>query len=84
MDSIYKNGRKWTVFYSFSRDTYDNNEPINEIDLLLISKTKNVYYIFHSDGCDFKDCILEEGLTEVPDIETLLDDLKAKGYKELQ
>ena len=55
LDSIYKNHKKWEVFYSFSTDVYDNNEPVNDINVLLVSKTKNVYYTLYSDGCDFKE-----------------------------
>ena len=83
LDSIYKNHKKWEIFYSFGTETYDNGEPANDISVLFISKTKNVYYTLASDGCDFKECVLDEELTETQDIDTIISDLKAKGYKEL-
>ena len=83
LDSIYKNLKKWEVFYSFSADTYDDGESVNDINVLFVNKTKNIYYTLASDGCDFKENILDEELNEVPDIETLICDLKSKGYKEL-
>lgn len=83
LDSIYKNHKKWEIFYSFGTDTYDDGEAINDISVLFISKTKNVYYTLASDGCDFKECILSDELTEVPDIEVQISNLKVKGYKEL-
>ena len=64
-------------------ETYDNGEPANDISVLFISKTKNIYYTLASDGCDFKECVLDEELTETQDIGTIISDLKAKGYKEL-
>lgn len=83
LDSIYKNHKKWEIFYSFGTDTYDDGETINDISVLFINKTKNVYYTLTSDGCDFKECVLDEELTETQDIGTIISDLKAKGYKEL-
>ena len=83
LDSIYKNHKKWEIFYSFGTDTYDNGEAINDISVLFIHKTKNVYYTLASDGCDFKECVLDEELTETQDIGMIISDLKAKGYKEL-
>ena len=83
LDSIYKNHKKWEIFYSFGTDTYDDYEPVNDISVLFINKTKNVYYTLSSDGCDFKECVLDEELTETQDIGTIISDLKAKGYKEL-
>lgn len=83
LDSIYKNHKKWDVFFSFGTDTYDDGESINDISVLFISKTKNVYYTLASDGCDFKECVFNEELTEALDIGTIINDLKAKGYKEL-
>ena len=83
LDSIYKNHKKWEIFYSFGTDTYDDYEPVNDISVLFINKTKNVYYTLASDGCDFKECVLDEELTETQDIGTIISDLKAKGYKEL-
>lgn len=83
LDSIYKNHKKWEIFYSFGTDTYDDYEPVNDISVLFISKTKNVYYTLASDGCDFRECVLDEELTETQDIGTIISDLKAKGYKEL-
>ena len=84
LDSIYKNHRKWEVFYSFGSETYDDGEPINAISVLFINKIKNVYYTLFIDGCDFKKCILNKKMMEVPDIEKMISDLKIKGYKELQ
>ena len=83
LDSIYKNLKKWEAFYSFSADTYDDGESVNDINVLFTNKTKNVYYTLASDGCDFKECVLDEELTETQDIGTIISDLKAKGYKEL-
>ena len=83
LDSIYKNHKKWEIFYSFCTDTYDDGEAISDINVLFISKTKNVYYTLASDGCDFRECVLDEELTETQDIGTIISDLKAKGYKEL-
>ena len=83
LDSIYKNHKKWEIFYSFCTDTYDDGEAISDINVLFIRKTKNVYYTLASDGCDFKECVLDEELTETQDIGTIISDLKAKGYKEL-
>ena len=83
LDSIYKNLKKWEAFYSFSADTYDDGESVNDIYVLFVNKTKNVYYALVSDGCDFKECVWDDELTEVPDIETIINDLKSKGYKEL-
>ena len=83
LDSVYKNRKKWDAFYSFGTDVYDNGEPINDINILMVSKTKNVYYTLYSDGCDFKEYILDEQLTEIPNITTRISDLKANGYKEL-
>ena len=83
LDSIYKNRNKWEAFYSFGTDTYDDGEPVNDISVLFVSKTKAVYYTLASDGCDFKECVLNEELTEVLSIETTINDLKSKGYKEL-
>ena len=83
LDSIYKNHKKWEKFYSFNTDTYDNDEPINDINVLFVSKTKNVYYTLASDGCDFKKYVLDKELTETQDIDTIISDLKTKGYKEL-
>ena len=83
LDSIYKSHKKWETFYSFNTSIYDDGESINDIRVLFVNKTKNVYYTLASDGCDFKECVLGDELTEVPDIEALISDLKAKGYKEL-
>ena len=83
LDSICKNLKKWEVFYSFSADIYDDGESVNDINVLFVNKTKNIYYTLASDGCDFEENVLDEELNEVPDIETLISDLKSKGYKEL-
>ena len=83
LDSIYKNRKKWEAFYSFDTDIYDDGEPINDINVLLVSKTKNVYYTLHSDICDFKEYALDEQFAQVPHIKSLINDLMAKGYKEL-
>ena len=83
LDSIYKNHKKWEIFYSVVTDTYDDGEAINNISVLFVNKAKNVYYTLASDGCDFKECVLDEELTETQDIDTIISDLKTKGYKEL-
>ena len=83
LDSIYKNNKKWTGFYSFDSYTYDDGSSVNSISALLVNNAKNVYYTLHSDGCDFKEYILDESFTETPDIKKIESDLKARGYKEL-
>ena len=82
LDSLYKNHKKWDVFYSFGTEAYDNGEPVNDIDVLFVNKSKGVYYVLGSDGCDFKECIMDKEFTEVPDIDTIIADIKNKGYKE--
>lgn len=83
LDSIYNSPEQWDAFYSFGTDTYDSYASINDIIVLLINKIKNVYYTFVSDGCDFKDYILDEKLIKVANVEDLINDLKIKGYKNL-
>jgi hypothetical protein len=83
LDSIYKNREKWHAFYSFSSDTYDNGDSVNDITVLLVNDAKKVYYTLYSDGCDFKEYIFDKSFTETPNTEELESDLKSKGYKEL-
>lgn len=83
LDSIYKNYKKWTAFYSFVTDTYDNGDALNDIMVLLVNDNKGVYYKLFSDGCDFKECIFDESFIETSNLENIESDLKARGYKEL-
>ena len=83
LDSIYKNHKNWDAFYSFTLDTYDNGDTVNDIIVLLVNDIKRVYYKLHSDGCDFKECKLDKSLTETPNVENIEYDLKTRGYKEL-
>ena len=79
LDSLCKNHKKWDVLYSFDTDTYDDGEHIYA---LFVNKSKGVYYVLGSDCCDFKECIMDKEFTEVPDIDTIIADIKNKGYKE--
>lgn len=83
LDSLYKNHKKWEVFYSFGTDVYDNDEPVNNISVLFVFKTKKVYYAFDSDACNFEQYVLDERLIKTLNTEALIKDLKAKGYREL-
>ena len=60
LNSIYKNPDKWTIYYAFTNEEYDNVEPVNSIVVLLINEKKNLYAQIYSDGCDFKDYPLEK------------------------
>ena len=83
LDTLYRHGEEWTVYYSFSKEKDAFDDPLNAIDLLLISEGEKAYYMLFSDGCDFHTCILEQRLTKVPDIQAIIDDLDSKGYKNL-
>ena len=83
LNSIYKNPDKWTIYYAFTNEEYDNGEPVNSIVVLLINEKKNLYATIYSDGCDFKDYPLEKAHL-VDDIEKEEKRLKENNYKRLQ
>lgn len=83
LNSIYKNPDKWTIYYAFTNEEYDNGEPVNSIVVLLINEKKNLYAPIYSEGCDFKDYPLEKAHL-VDDIEKEEKRLKENNYKRLQ
>ncbi|MBQ9085374.1 MAG: hypothetical protein IJY24_06960 [Clostridia bacterium] len=83
LDSVYHNEDKWKAYYSYCGGEYDNCEPVNDIALLLVCKSKPVYYTMYSDGCDFKSCRLVGDFEEVDDIDRIIGELKGRHYREL-
>ena len=82
LDSIYKNNKKWKAYFRYSNEFYADNTP-EDIEAILVNEQKGVYYKIYSDGCDFKEYVLDDNFIETNDLDLFEKELKAKAYKEL-